>query len=69
MLIFVRRYHWPSEVSCSIATSILEDKSFVASYTEKSRTLLAQNYRFAVKLLDEAGIDYVRNGYEFLPPK
>lgn len=58
----IGRFHWPSEVACSIATTILEDKKFIESYTKKSRELLSQNYAVATKILDDTGIDYVRNG-------
>ena len=53
-------------MSCAIATTILEDKPFVAEYTKRSRQVLSEHYSFAIKILDEAGIDYVRNGYDFL---
>ncbi|KAH6668473.1 acc synthase [Halenospora varia] len=58
----IGRFHWPSEVACSIATTILEDKQFIAEYTKQSRGLLSKQYAFATKTLDDAGIDYVRNG-------
>lgn len=44
---------------------MLEDKAFVATYTKKAQALLAQHYTLATKILAEAGIDYVRNGYVF----
>jgi hypothetical protein len=53
-------------MSCAIATTILEDKTFVAEYTKKSRKVLAEHYSISTKILDEAGINYVRNGYDFV---
>jgi hypothetical protein len=51
-------------MSCAIATTILEDKAFVAEYTKQSRKVLAEHYLHATKILDEARIDYIRNGYD-----
>ena len=50
-------------MSCAIATTILEDKAWVAEYTKKSRQILSEHYTLATKILDEAGINYVRDGY------
>ncbi|KAG0645986.1 putative aminotransferase sirI [Hyphodiscus hymeniophilus] len=58
----IGRFHWPSEMSCAIATTILEDKAFVVEYTKKSRQLLSEQYQLAAKMLDGAGIDYIRKG-------
>jgi len=49
-----------------IATTILEDKTFVAEFTKKSRGLLSKHYTIATKILDKAGIDYVRDGWDLL---
>jgi len=58
----IGRFNWPSEMSCVIAATILEDKNFVAEFTKKSRGLLSEHYTIATKILDKAGIDYVRDG-------
>ena len=50
-------------MSCAIATTILEDKAWVAEYTKKSRKVLAQHYALATKSLDDAEIDYIRDGW------
>ena len=57
------RFNWPSEISCQIATKILEDKAFIAEYTCQSRLGLARNYQIVTELLDAAGIEYSRGGY------
>ncbi len=51
-------------MSNAIAAIILEDKPFVAEFTKKSRQAMAKNYSVAAKTLNEAGIDFVRDGYE-----
>lgn len=60
------RFNWPSEMSGSIATAMLEDTAFVEEYTKKSRALLAEQYSLATRILDDAGIDYSRDGCVFL---
>jgi hypothetical protein len=52
-------------MSNAIAATILEDKAFFSEYTKKSRQEMAKNYSLATKMLDEAGIDYIRDGYEY----
>lgn len=54
------RFHWPSEISCSIATGILEDREFVDDFLQQSRKLLRSQRDFAVQVLDDAGIPYAR---------
>ncbi|RDW75299.1 hypothetical protein BP6252_06441 [Coleophoma cylindrospora] len=58
----IGRFNWPSELSVSMATNILEDKAFVADYTRKSRLALGRNYAIATGLLDQAGIKYAEHG-------
>jgi 1-aminocyclopropane-1-carboxylate synthase len=53
-------------MSCAITTQILEDKAFIVKYTRKSRHAMGDQYAFATKILDDAGIDYVRDGYDAL---
>jgi hypothetical protein len=62
----ISRFNWPSEVSCAIATTILEDKSFVAAFIKKSCERLGQHYTLTTKILDQAGINYIRDGYYLL---
>jgi hypothetical protein len=50
-------------MSCAIATTILEDRVFVTDYTKKSREVLSEHYSIATRILEDAEIDYVRNGY------
>lgn len=57
------RYNWPSELSCAIAEAILEDTTFVKSYTARSRERLAEQYIFATNILEQSGIEYFRGGY------
>jgi xeroderma pigmentosum group C-complementing protein len=54
------RFHWPSQISCSIATTILEDYGFIDSFLQQSLKLLRSYRDFAVRILDEAGIPYAR---------
>ena len=56
------RFHSPSEVSSSIAATILEDKEYIEVYTKKSRTLLSEHYLVASKLLDQQEVNYTRGG-------
>ncbi|GAM33884.1 aminotransferase [Talaromyces pinophilus] len=56
----ISRFHWPSEISCSIATTLLEDHEFIDSFLRKSRERLRSQRDFAVQILDEAGIPYAR---------
>ncbi|TVY19878.1 putative aminotransferase tcpI [Lachnellula arida] len=58
----IGRFNWPSGLSVSIATAILEDTAFVEDYTKKSRSLLAEHYALATRTLDDAGINYSRDG-------
>jgi len=57
-----RRFNWPSELSCAIAESMLEDKEFVKSYTAQSRELLSRHYAFATNFLDKNSIEYFKGG-------
>ncbi|TVY89872.1 putative aminotransferase [Lachnellula willkommii] len=59
----IARFNWPSGISVSIATTVLEDTAFVEDYTKKSRSLLAEHYALATRTLDDAGIDYSRDGF------
>ncbi|GFF75125.1 1-aminocyclopropane-1-carboxylate synthase 6 [Aspergillus lentulus] len=56
------RFHWPSHISCSIATAVLEDRDFVESFLQKSRRLLRSQRDLAARALDEAGIPYAQGG-------
>ncbi|TVY80564.1 putative aminotransferase gliI [Lachnellula suecica] len=58
----IGRFNWPSEISISIATTILEDTAFVTKYTNESRKLLVERYTLATETLDKAGINYSREG-------
>jgi hypothetical protein len=50
-------------MSCSIATTILEDTAFLESFLVASRYRLAEQYALATKRLDQAGTSYYPNGY------
>lgn len=52
------RFHWPSNISCSIATAVLEDRDFVETFLQKSHYLLRSHQGLAVKILEEAGIPF-----------
>jgi xeroderma pigmentosum group C-complementing protein len=52
------RFHWPSNISCSIATAILEDQKFIETFLQRSRRLLRSHRDLATKALEEAGIPY-----------
>ncbi|KAJ5138901.1 1-aminocyclopropane-1-carboxylate synthase 6 [Penicillium bovifimosum] len=54
------RFHWPSHVSCSIATAILEDEEFVDSFLKESRRVLREHRDLAVSALEQAGIPFAR---------
>jgi DNA-binding transcriptional MocR family regulator len=56
------RFHWPSNISCSIATAVLEDRDFVESFLQKSRRLLRSQRDLAAQALEEAGIPYAQGG-------
>ncbi|PWY82152.1 acc synthase [Aspergillus heteromorphus CBS 117.55] len=49
------RFHWPSNVSCSIAASFLEDQVFLHSFLQKSQHALKSQHRLATAALEEAG--------------
>ncbi|EED13267.1 aminotransferase, classes I and II family [Talaromyces stipitatus ATCC 10500] len=54
----ISRFHWPSHVSISIATTILDDHEFIKVFLRDSRALLRSHSDFAVRALEEAGIPY-----------
>ncbi|QKX61154.1 uncharacterized protein TRUGW13939_08301 [Talaromyces rugulosus] len=54
----ISRFHWPSTISCSIATAILEDQNFIETFLQRSRRLLRSHRDLATKALEEAGIPY-----------
>ncbi|KAJ5496868.1 1-aminocyclopropane-1-carboxylate synthase 6 [Penicillium fimorum] len=54
------RFHWPSNISCSIATAVLEDREFVETFLPKSRQLLCSHRDLAVRALEEAGIPFAQ---------
>ncbi|CAI7638614.1 unnamed protein product [Penicillium palitans] len=54
------RFHWPSNISCSVATAVLEDRDFVKTFLQKSRGLLRSHRDLAVQALEEAGIPFVQ---------
>ncbi|PKX90106.1 acc synthase [Aspergillus novofumigatus IBT 16806] len=56
------RFHWPSHISCSIATAILEDQGFVEAFIHKSRRFLRSQRDLATRVLEEAGIPYTQGG-------
>ncbi|KAF7169104.1 hypothetical protein CNMCM5623_001912 [Aspergillus felis] len=56
------RFHWPSNMSCSIATAVLEDQDFVETFLRKSRRLLRSQRDLAARALEEAGIPYAHGG-------
>jgi len=56
------RFHWPSEISCAIATDILQDRSFISEFLKQSRLLLSEHYKLATQILDDAGISYYKGG-------
>ncbi|KAL3418220.1 ACC synthase [Phlyctema vagabunda] len=58
----IGRFHCPSEVSCAIATSILEDRLFATEFIGKSRLLLSEHYLLATQILQQAGISYYDKG-------
>lgn len=60
------RFHWPSHVSMSIATTILEDGEFIEGFLRDSRRYLRSHRDFAAPALDEAGIPYAPGAYVFL---
>ena len=56
------RFHWPSNISCSIATIILEDHYFVETFVKQSHQLLRLHRDFAAQVLMEAKIPYAPGG-------
>ncbi|KAL4869202.1 hypothetical protein BDV12DRAFT_168462 [Aspergillus spectabilis] len=56
------RFHWPSNISCSIATAILENREFMETFLQQSRRLLRSHRDLAVQALEEAGIPYAPGG-------
>lgn len=58
-----RRLHHPSTTTQAIGATILEDRSFVANFTDQSARDLANTYRIATSALDREGINYVKGGY------
>lgn len=56
------RFHWPSNISCSIATIILEDHYFVKTFVKQSHHLLRSHRDFAAQVLMGAEIPYAPGG-------
>jgi 1-aminocyclopropane-1-carboxylate synthase len=54
------RFHWPSHVSCSIATAILEDGDFVDLFLKESRRVLREHRDLAASALEKAGIPFAQ---------
>ncbi|CAI6341216.1 unnamed protein product [Periconia digitata] len=54
----ILRFCPPSSTSLLIASTILENRAFCASFIEASRTRLAEAYAFTTARLDEMGIRY-----------
>ncbi|CRL25949.1 1-aminocyclopropane-1-carboxylate synthase [Penicillium camemberti] len=54
------RFHWPSNISCSITTAVLEDRDFVKTFLQKSRGLLRSHRDLAAHALEEAGIPFAQ---------
>jgi len=58
--LFSRRFHGATPLTDAIATTILEDKEFYTQFLEESARVLGENQAIAVKVLDDAGIPYIR---------
>ncbi|KAL1891976.1 hypothetical protein Sste5346_007320 [Sporothrix stenoceras] len=59
------RFHNPSGVSLAIATTLLEDREFVASFIEKSGARLRDSRLYTMSVLDAVGIKYQRGNAGF----
>ncbi|KAI9759424.1 MAG: hypothetical protein M4579_002338 [Chaenotheca gracillima] len=58
----ISMFHWPSNLSDSMAATILEDETFVEDYLSLSQQRLGESYRLATGILNEAGIAYHHGG-------
>ncbi|KAJ5439589.1 uncharacterized protein N7458_010587 [Penicillium daleae] len=58
----ISRFHWPSNISCSIATIILEDHYFIKNFFQQSHRLLRSHRDLAAQVLVEAEIPFAPGG-------
>lgn len=56
------RFYWPSNISCSIATMILEDHYFMKTLFQQSHQLLRSHRDLATQVLAGAGIPFAPGG-------
>ncbi|PYI02047.1 acc synthase [Aspergillus sclerotiicarbonarius CBS 121057] len=52
------RFHWPSHLSCSIVTTILEDRDFIQEFLRESHRRMRTHRQLATQQLEDGGIPY-----------
>ncbi|KAL4974705.1 acc synthase [Aspergillus desertorum] len=59
-MLSISRFHWSPQISCGIATTILEDKGFVHGFLQESQRLLKEHQILATRALEDAKIPYAK---------